>query len=247
MKKSCVYRFVKNALAGVGAALVCAAFFSCSNFSGGADSSNRISYPTVRFVANMQIDAAAAMPQQISALKQGGLASGGAEVSRSAAPGLDIGEASTFSMEYFATATPDGHEDQAVTVTGYTSTLELSLTSGHTWKIVCGVRDKTAVDAQGDKLVYLSAETTQPVTADEPVISHNFVLLPGTSGSGKLYLEMYADDDSGVDKTSSGIDLVLPSSWDTLSTVCGYDDSGKWVLQTTSGKTIPSGTYEIQI
>ena len=107
------------------------ALFSCSNASGGYDSSssNRKSYPVVRFVANMQSDFAAA-PQEISGL-----------VSRSAMPDIAI-TAGDDGFKYYVeavTGTPGSDSYIRHFVYGTTSTMEIGLESGKTWKVTCGI------------------------------------------------------------------------------------------------------------
>lgn len=87
-------------------ALFAATLFSCSNASGGYDSSSKNSYPVVRFVANMQSDFAAA-PQEISGLVS---ASAGTEsfcddgISRSAMPDVEITFGSDIGVKYYVEA-----------------------------------------------------------------------------------------------------------------------------------------------
>lgn len=168
------------------------ALFSCSNASGGYDSSssNRKSYPVVRFVANMQSDFAAA-PQEISGL-----------VSRSAMPDIAI-SAGDDGFKYYVeavTGTPGSASYIRHFVYGTTSTMEMGLESGKTWNVTCGIGEiepdsETPSDhTKGTVLTVLMSDNDPSVTItpDEPVYVKTFGLKPSitTDGTGTIELRL---------------------------------------------------------
>ena len=240
-------------------ALLSFALFSCSNMSGGGESSSKNSYPVVRFVANMQSDLAAA-PQEISGLVS---ASAGTEsffndgISRSAMPDVEITFGSDIGVKYYVEAvTGTKGTDSYIRhfVYGTTSTLELGLESGNTWNVTCGIGEigpEDSEDPNSKKIVltnYMSDnDPSVTISPDNPVYAKTFGLKPSTEGNGKVDLTFYVDSDTGIDNVDCLVvecaDLNIAADFTK-----GYSYSeGKIVFQTDSGKTIPSGCYEFVI
>ncbi len=192
MQKSYMKKAIHNFSKLLAWAFFGVALFSCSNASGGYDSSssNRKSYPVVRFVANMQADFAAA-PQEISGL-----------VSRSAMPDIAI-SAGDDGFKYYVeavTGTPGSDSYIRHFVYGTTSTMELGLESGKTWNVTCGIGEIEPDSAtpsdhtKGTVLTVLMSDNDPSVTItpDEPVYVKTFGLKPSitTDGTGTINLKL---------------------------------------------------------
>lgn len=207
MKKSYMKKAIHNFSKLLAWAFFGVALFSCSNASGGYDSSssNRKSYPVVRFVANMQSDLATA-PQEISGLVS---ASAGTEsfcddgISRSAMPDIEITFGTDIGVKYYVeavTGTKGTDSYKRHFVSGTSSTLELPLESGKTWSVTCGIGALRAISAPSGggmeyhvQTVYMSDnDPSVTITPDEPVYVKTFGLKPSitSDGTGTINLKL---------------------------------------------------------
>lgn len=238
--------FLKGAVCAALAALLCAALLTCSNAAGGSDapssqqsvssSSRKPGYVTLTGTVSVS----GAVPKILADTPD----ASDNDASRSAHPRIDVsGETAT--MEYFATATCGSDVVNGTFGSGAEAKkFGLELAASKTWSIVVGVRSKTAGD-DGKKKVYLEspAWTVTPDPAD-PMISHNFVPVPNTSGGeGKIELNV----NCSVSSSSSlrvkfisgpdGVDLSAISAVVTDNT----SSTGKIIKV----ENVHSGVYEL--
>ena len=228
------------------------ALFSCSNASGGYDSSssNRKSYPVVRFVANMQSDFAAA-PQEISSLvsRSAGTTSflnDGA--SRSAMPSVEISDAESGAKYYIEAVCGTERKFNY----GTTSTLELGLESGKTWSVTCGIGEiepdsETPDDhTKGTVLtVYMSDnDPSVTITPDNPVYVKTFGLKPSitTDGTGTINLKLKIMYDTWFVKVSCSAQGWIDAVGSETLVLNEHKDNVSPILQIPS---IKSGIYDV--
>lgn len=197
-------------------------FFSCTNFlsenSDSSESSNNLSSATVAFRGTVEYSGA--VPYELLELNNS------ESTSRSASYKIDS------DWTYFATAT-SGSDSVSGTFGSETAarTFEISLATGKTWTITCGMKK--------GETVLLSDTFSVTTSVDEPAISHTFFVKPGTSGTGVIGLTMTVDSLMITHVTAECSDSVWNNS--VTSNPC----------TTTSGTTsilvasIPSGTYEV--
>lgn len=197
-------------------------FFSCTNFlnenSDSSESSNNLSSSTVAF--NGTVYYSGAFPYELLEINDSESAY------RSASYKIDS------SWTYFATATYGSDTVSGTFGSGTEArTFEISLATGKTWTITCGIKK--------GETVLLSDTFSVTTSVDEPAISHTFFVKPGTSGTGVIGLTMTVDSLMITHVTAECSDSVWNNS--VTSNPC----------TTTSGTTsilvasIPSGTYEV--
>lgn len=197
-------------------------FFSCTNFlsenSDSSESSNNLSSSTVAF--NGTIDYSGAFPYELLEINDSESAY------RSASYKIET------NWIYFATATSGSDTVSGTFGSGTEArTFEISLATGKTWTITCGIKK--------GETVLLSDTFSVTTSVDEPAISHTFFVKPGTSGTGVIGLTMTVDSLMITHVTAECSDSVWNNS--VTSNPC----------TTTSGTTsilvasIPSGTYEV--
>lgn len=263
MKKSYMKKAIHNFSKLLAWAFFGVALFSCSNASGGYDSSssNRKSYPVVRFVANIQSDFDAA-PQEISSLvsRSAGTTSFCDDgISRSAMPDVEITFGSDIGVKYYVeavTGTKGTDSYKRHFVSGTSSTLELPLESGRTWSVTCGIGAVRAISAPSDggmeyrvQTVYMSdSDPSVTISPDNPVYTKTFGLKPSTEGSGSFSLSFYVDSTSGIENVAKAKLIAVcddPKLAGSSYNTAYQTESGKIVFSTASN--IPSGSYEFFI
>lgn len=197
-------------------------FFSCTNFlndnSDSSESSNNLSSSTVAF--NGTVYYSGAFPYELLEINDSESAY------RSASYKIDS------DWTYFATAISGSDTVSGTFGSGTEArTFEISLATGKTWTITCGIKK--------GETVLLSDTFSVTTSVDEPAISHTFFVKPGTSGTGVIGLTMTVDSLMITHVTAECSDSVWNNS--VTSNPC----------TTTSGTTsilvasIPSGTYEV--
>ena len=223
-------------------ALVALALFSCSNMSGGGESSSKNSYPVVRFVANMQSDLAAA-PEEISQLVSRSAGAGAAYdgLSRSAMPEVEISETGA---QYYVEAVC-GTDRRFVY--GVDSTLEIGLNSGRTWSVTCGIGTigpdpEDATKTIATTVLMSSVAQDFPIPEDNPIFSQTFALTPSTDGSGDVLLEVNVPESGYKVLTYCADSQALMHNTTDNPLPQDSEDNKKKVLQ---ANDVTSGTYEV--
>lgn len=218
------------------------ALFSCSNASGGYEAASRQSYPTVRFVANMQTDMAA-VPEEISQLVSRSAGAGAAYdgLSRSAMPEVEISETGA---QYYVEAVC-GTDRRFVY--GVDSTLEIGLNSGRTWNVTCGIGTigtdpEDATKTIATTVLMSSVAQNFPIPEDNPIFSQTFALTPSTDGSGDVLLEVNVPASGYKVLTYCADSPELTHNTTSSPLPSDSEDNKKKVLQ---ANDVTSGTYEV--
>jgi len=218
------------------------ALFSCSNASGGYEAASRQSYPTVRFVANMQTDMAA-VPEEISQLVSRSAGAGAAYdgLSRSAMPEVEISETGA---QYYVEAVC-GTDRRFVY--GVDSTLEIGLNSGRTWRVTCGIGTigpdpEDAAKTIATTVLMSSVAQDFPIPEDNPIFSQTFALTPSADGSGDVLLEVNVPASGYKVLTYCSDSTELTHNTTSNPLPSDSEDNKKKVLQ---ANDVASGTYEV--
>ena len=192
---------------------------SCTNFINETiydkDSTEESPTETINFIGNIQTNGA--LPSTIFELVKN-------DQSRSALPTIS-------NLSLFATATTS---DGSLNRTGnflessHTIRFSISLSTGHTWTITCGLKTSNGAIVFSD-----SCQVT--ITNDNPVFSYNFQPQI-TEGSGSVNLPITLENGTNIDHITA---TCPSSSWNA-----SVDDISSPSLVASD---IPCGSYEVTI